>query len=65
MASQTLIVGSLKSGQAISGPSFQQTHFQSQNEDFALFFSQIGGQGKKLQTFTNKFLSNILSNDFS
>ena len=48
IASQNLIVNSLKSGQAISGASFKRTHFHSWNEDFALFFSLIRGQGKAI-----------------
>ena len=48
IASQTLIVDSLKSRQAIRGSSFQRTHFRSRNEDFALYSSLISGQGKKI-----------------
>ena len=52
IASQTLIVESLKSGQAIGGLSFQQTHIQTRNENFAIFFSLISGQGtRRLQVF--------------
>ena len=48
IASQTLIVDSLKNVQAISGPSFQRTHSHSPNDDFALFFSLISEQGDKI-----------------
>ena len=65
IASQTLIVDSLKSGQAINGPSLWRTLFHSQNEDFVLLFSLISGQEKK---YYKHFLFNsyfILNNDFS
>ena len=52
---KTLIDQALKSGQAISGLSFQRTHFYSRNEDFPLFFSLISGQGKKKKNYQHSF----------
>ena len=59
IASQSLIIDSLKSGQPISRPSFQQTHFHSEMNIFPFLSLYLADKEKKLQLFSFQFLFNF------